>query len=60
MLVHIESVGIYKPEFLFFKALEILKEKCEMWSAIVGEKMNSERKISFNKQNIMDFFIYSG
>jgi hypothetical protein len=49
MLVHIESVGIYKPEFLFFKALEILKEKCEMWSAIVGEKMNSERKISFNK-----------
>ena len=47
-IVHIESVGIYKPEFLFFKALEILKEKCEMWSVIVGEKSNAERKNSTN------------
>jgi hypothetical protein len=42
-------VGIYKPEFLFFKALEILKEKCEMWSTIVGEKSSNERKMSINK-----------
>ena len=46
-LVHIESVGIYEPEVIFQRALLILKEKCEMWSNIIGEK--SERKMSITK-----------
>jgi hypothetical protein len=46
-LVHIESVGIYEPEVLFMRALQILKEKCEMWSNIIGEK--TERKMSLTK-----------
>jgi len=47
--VHIESVGIYEPQILFIKALNILKEKCEMWSNIVGEKYQNERKTSLFK-----------
>lgn len=47
-LVHIESVGIYEPETLFYRALQILKEKCEMWSNIIGEKTN-ERRMSISK-----------
>ncbi len=49
MLVHIESVGIYEPEILFVRALNILKEKCDMWSNIIGEKYQSERKMSISK-----------
>jgi hypothetical protein len=45
-LVHIESVGMYEPEVLFMRALQILKEKCEMWSNIIGE---TERKMSLTK-----------
>jgi hypothetical protein len=48
-LVHIESVGIYEPEVLFVRALNILKEKCEMWSNIIGEKYQNERKTSISK-----------
>jgi hypothetical protein len=48
-LVHIESVGIYEPEVLFVRAFNILKEKCEMWSNIIGEKYQNERKTSISK-----------
>jgi hypothetical protein len=35
---------------LFFKALNILKEKCDMWSNILGEKtVQIERKMSVSK-----------
>jgi hypothetical protein len=42
-------VGIYEPEVLFVRALGILKEKCEMWSNIIGEKYTSDRKTSISK-----------
>ena len=48
-LVHIESVGIYEPDVLFVRALNILKEKCELWSNIIGEKYQNERKTSISK-----------
>ena len=48
-IVHIESVGIYEPEILFVRAMNILKEKCETWSNIIGEKYQSERKTSISK-----------
>lgn len=38
--VHIESVGIYEPVLLFQRALNILKDKCEEWNNIIGEKVN--------------------
>lgn len=41
ILVHIESVGIYSPEKLFIKAINIIKEKCESWSGILDEVLNT-------------------
>lgn len=32
---HIESVGMYKPEDIWFKALDVLKKKVEMWIGIL-------------------------
>jgi DNA-directed RNA polymerase I and III subunit RPAC1 len=48
-IVHIESVGIYPPEVLFSRALQILKEKCELWSNILGEKSHGDRRMSISK-----------
>jgi hypothetical protein len=48
-IVHIESVGVYEPEILFVRAFNILKEKCEMWSNIIGEKSGNERRMSITK-----------
>lgn len=49
ILVHIETVGIYEPETLFIRALQILKEKCEMWDNIIKERAQPERRMSVNK-----------
>ena len=46
---HIESVGIYSPESLFYKALKVLKDKVEMWTGILLDKSNNDRKLSLNK-----------
>jgi hypothetical protein len=40
---------MYEPELLFLRALNALKEKCELWSNIIGEKYQAERKTSINK-----------
>lgn len=42
-IVHIESVGIYKPEEIFFRALTVLKEKSEMWTEILHEKISGQK-----------------
>lgn len=34
---HVESVGIYDPETLIYKALKIIKDKCDMWSQVLLE-----------------------
>ena len=47
---HIESVGIYEAEELFYRALRVLKEKVEMWTGILLDKAaSSERKLSTTK-----------
>ena len=45
---HIESVGIYTPESLFYKALNVLKDKVKLWIGILLDKSN-ERKLTMNK-----------
>ena len=45
---HIESVGIYSPESLFYKALNVLKDKVNLWIGILLDKSN-ERKLTINK-----------
>ena len=45
---HIESVGIYSPESLFYKALNVLKDKVNLWIEILMDKSN-ERKLTINK-----------
>jgi hypothetical protein len=50
ILVHIESVGIYEPENLFTRAIQILKDKCETWTTIICEKSTLEgRRMSITK-----------
>lgn len=47
---HIESVGIYEPEDIFFRALRVLKEKSDMWTGILLDKVNyNERKNTLGK-----------
>ena len=45
---HIESVGIYSPESLFYKALNVLKDKVNLWIGILLDKSN-ERKLTINR-----------
>ncbi len=40
---HIESVGMYKPESIFFRAIEVLKEKINIWSKLLKEKANNKK-----------------
>ena len=35
---HIESVGIYKPESIFFRAINVLKEKIKVCHKLLNEK----------------------
>ena len=35
---HIESVGMYKPESIFFRAIDVLKEKIKTWHELLKEK----------------------
>ena len=47
---HVESVGIYEAEELVFKAIRVLKEKVDMWTSILLDKVNiNERKMSVSK-----------
>ncbi len=39
--VHVESVGIYRPEVLVLRAIQILKEKCESLKNLVNDKVSS-------------------
>ena len=35
---HIESVGMYNPESIFFRAIDVLKEKIKTWHELLKEK----------------------
>ncbi len=35
---HIESVGMYKPESIFLRAINVLKEKIKVWHELLNEK----------------------
>lgn len=37
---HVESVGIYKVETIFTKALKVLKDKCAMWNDLLIQQDN--------------------
>ena len=37
---HVESVGIYKVETIFIKALKVLKDKCKMWNDLLIQQDN--------------------
>ena len=39
---HIESVGIYDPEILFYRALDVLNEKIMLWKNILNDKINKK------------------
>ena len=36
---HIESVGMYTPESIFFRAIDVLKEKIKLWHGLLNEKI---------------------
>ena len=40
---HIESVGMYKPETIFFRAIEVLKEKINTWHKLLNEQSKNEK-----------------
>ena len=40
---HIESVGMYKPESIFFRAIEVLKEKINFWHEKLNEKTKNKK-----------------
>ena len=40
---HIESVGMYKPESIFFRAIDVLKEKIKTWHELLNEKAKSKK-----------------
>ena len=40
---HIESVGMYKPESIFFRAIEVLKDKINFWHKKLNEKTNNKK-----------------
>ena len=40
---HIESVGMYKPENIFFRAIEVLKEKINFWHEKLNEKTKNKK-----------------
>ena len=40
---HIESVGMYKPESIFLRAIEVLKEKVNTWHKLLNEKSNNKK-----------------
>ena len=35
---HIESVGMYSPESIFFRAIDVLKNKIKVWHELLNEK----------------------
>ena len=40
---HIESVGMYKPEIIFFRAIDVLKEKIKICHDILNEKNKNKK-----------------
>lgn len=40
---HIESVGMYKPESIFFRAIEVLKEKINFWHEELNNKTKNKK-----------------
>ena len=40
---HIESVGMYKPESIFFRAIEVLKKKINFWHEKLNEKTKNKK-----------------
>jgi DNA-directed RNA polymerase I and III subunit RPAC1 len=40
---HIESVGMYKPESIFLRAIEVLKDKINYWHEQLNEKMKNKK-----------------
>jgi len=40
---HIESVGMYKPESIFFRAIDVLKEKIKTWHELLNEKAKAQK-----------------
>ena len=41
---HIESVGMYKPESIFFRAIDVLKGKIKTWHELLNEKAKIKNK----------------
>ena len=41
---HIESVGMYKPESIFFRAIDVLKQKINTCHDLLNEKMKDKKK----------------
>ena len=41
---HIESVGMYKPESIFFRAIDVLKQKINNCHDLLNEKMKDKKK----------------
>ena len=39
---HIESVGMYTPESIFFRAIDVLKNKINFWHELLNEKMQND------------------
>lgn len=42
-LVHIESVGIYTASDLFYRSIEVLKNKSNSWKEILDEKVKNSK-----------------
>ena len=40
---HIESVGIYKPESIFFRAIDVLKKKINIWHDLLKESAKDKK-----------------
>ena len=40
---HIESVGMYKPESIFFRAIDVLKNKINIWHDLLKEKTKEKK-----------------
>ena len=41
---HIESVGMYKPESIFFRAIDVLKKKINTWHELLNEKIKDKKQ----------------
>ena len=40
---HIESVGMYTPESIFFRAIDVLKNKIKIWRELLKEKSKNKK-----------------